>query len=391
MRVYKCVLLIISLCCFCLTMEAAKYKVNVKSTLNVRETPNVSAEVIAKLNNGDIVECHAIDGNKDWMTVTIPNGRIGYVSAMYLQEYAGTSLKEKASAGTIVEDFVNKILGPTRNENKDMAYWILAEALLMWFICKFVRKISSRTFASRGYCSPALKRWSIVLLLLTSGTIFCYVRDMGINALWFVQPSVVNSWWYAIVNFVIFLYVFINLFVFFLKAMDDLSIIYRGYINVMIGLIGWGIGIIAYIVGRLFDVGWLDYILWFELVVQGIQLIIIAYGLWNGGNIWGILVSWLVYLIGTVSLVVLAIPLVAVALAIVVAVIILCAISQGESVSQQTDSSDWNEWHGRIYQAGNGYNIDDYAGNTHRISSEYSDHYYTTDGQVWDKDGVRYS
>ena len=153
MRVYKCILLIISLCCFCLSMEAAKYKVNVKSTLNVRETPNVSAEVIAKLNNGDIVECHAIDGNKDWMTVTMSNGRIGYVSAMYLQEYAGTSLKEKDSSGTIVEDFVNKILGPTRNENKNMAYWILAEALLMWFICKFVRKICSRTFASSGCCS----------------------------------------------------------------------------------------------------------------------------------------------------------------------------------------------------------------------------------------------
>ena len=390
MRMCKCILLIIGLCCFFLSVDAAKYKVNVGSALNVREMPSVSAEVVGKLNNGDIVECNSVEGNDNWLAVTMSDGKIGYASAMYLQEYT-ESMKEKASSGTIVEDFLNRILGTAGNGNKNLAYLILAEVLLMWFICKFIRKVNSNTFASKGYTSLGMKRWFVILLLLTSGTIFCYVRDMGANALWFIQPSVVKSWWYVIVNFVIFLYVFINLFIYFLKTMDDLSIIYRGYINVMIGLIGWGIGIVALIVGRLFDAEWLDYILWFEVLAQGIQLIIIACMLWRGGGIWGVLVSCLVYLIGTVSLVVLAVPLVAVALAMVATVIVLCAIGGGESVSSQTDSYDWNEWHGQIYRAGDGYNIDDYAGNTHRISSEYSDHYYTTDGQVWSKDGMRTS
>lgn len=386
MKLRRYIVLFVTLFSFVLSASAEKYRVNVDNTLNVREMPNSSAKVIGKLNRGDIVECLPIDGNIDWMSVTFSNG-IGYVNASYLVKYKEEVILSELSSK---DKLFNLIFGAERNGNKNMAYWILFEVLLMWIICKFVRKISSDTFASEGYSSFGLRITCVMLLLLTSGTIFYYIRDMGVNALWFMQPSVINSWWYAIVNFVIFLYVFINLFVFFLKTMDDLSFFFRGHVNVIVGLFGWGIGILALITGELINADWLQYILWFELLVQGIQLILIAINLWNGGGLLGVFVTCLVYLISSVTLVMLTIPLLVVAFAIIAVVIVLCIITKNDSTSQ-IDTYNWKEWRGTIYQAGEEYNIDDYAGNTHRISSEHGGYYYTTDGQIWNKDGVRNS
>lgn len=373
-------------CLFCIVtivVFAAKYKVNVENTLNVRERPAATASVVGKVNAGDVIDCVSVEGNPDWMAVRI-NGKVGYVSTKYLLKQEEQVAVTKESENSMVDEFVRQILGTGRNGEKDLLYWILAEVLVMWMICKFIRRIGL-DLIPKGFENRMMRIGSIIWLLITCFTVFSYLRDTGMDALWFLHFTELG-FWITLLNFVIFVYVFINLFVFFLVTMEDLSYTFGGHVNVLVGLAGWGIGVLAYVIGSLFNATWLDYILWFEVVVQGIQLIIIVRNLWTNGGVTGILVSSFVYLSGSASLIILAVPLTAIALVVVVVIVAVYIVCFGKSVSMSS-GDNWKECRGQIFSAGGTECISDYAGNTHRIARDYGDHVITTSGDVWMKAG----
>ena len=63
--------------------------------------------------------------------------------------------------------------------------------------------------------------------------------------------------------------------------------------------------------------------------------------------------------------------------------------SSGSSHSSSSSGSSYNhkEWYGIMYRTGDTGVIDDYAGNSHKISGVYDGYIYTTDGQIWSSDG----
>ena len=76
--------LLILLCSFTLIANATKYRVSAQSALNVRSNPSASANIVTKLQSGDIVESNAETTENGWIEI-INNGTIGYVKASYLQ------------------------------------------------------------------------------------------------------------------------------------------------------------------------------------------------------------------------------------------------------------------------------------------------------------------
>ena len=89
-------LLILAVVLFAMTAFAAiapgLYRVNVNSTLNVRNAPGGAK--IGSLSNGDLVQVTACED--DWAQVSLNDGRTGYVHEQYLEPFSTLA----APAGT---------------------------------------------------------------------------------------------------------------------------------------------------------------------------------------------------------------------------------------------------------------------------------------------------
>ena len=335
-------------CCFSLIASGMSYRVQTNGQLNMRVNPTVEASVVGKLQSGDIVESNSeVDGN-GWIEVSY-QGMNGYVKASYLQEVTDDAgEKEKImDDGSMVASMVNTLLGAPANGSKKLAYLILAEILVMWFIGKFIRGLTFSLEDTYTYAGEWLKWTTPIIMLVTSATIFYYVKSMGANSLWFLQPSVVKSWWYVIVNFIFFFYAFSNLILFFLRTIGDLAECFEcDSINIKVGVIGWGLGIIGLVVSflsyGLFGKNWFDYILWFELVVQAIQVIIIVCSIKKNKAI-GIVFSTVVYLVGSAAIVLLALPLAAIATCVAIALVVICFLPKGVDVAVSANARENSE------------------------------------------------
>lgn len=237
MRIYRHFLLVVGFLFCTLYALAEQFQVNVNRTLNVREKPDASAKVIGALKDGDIVDCSEVEGFKGWMSITDSDGKLGYVKSSYLKSYNSGVSHNMMRPNSMFNGLMERFLTKTNAGNKHLIYWILGEVLLMWFICKFIRKITLDSITPKGVNNMAMRITFIFLMLVTSSTILYYINCMGTDALWFLQPSVIVSWGWIILNFVVFMYVFINLFAFFTETVNDLSYVFRGRLNVYWGLI----------------------------------------------------------------------------------------------------------------------------------------------------------
>lgn len=192
-------------CFFSLLANATSYRVSAKSTLNVRSRPSASSAIVFKLQSGDIVEGTSKIDEKGWVAIS-DHGLSGYVKANYLQIVEDTGDKQEIvmEEGSSFATIANTLLGGKGDGSRKLAYLILAEVLVMWFICKFLRGLTPDFYDTRTVGEEWLKWTTPGIMLVTSCTIFYYVKSLGINSLWFLQPSVVNSWWLILLNFVIF-------------------------------------------------------------------------------------------------------------------------------------------------------------------------------------------
>ena len=134
---------------------------------------------------------------------------------------------------------------------------------------------------------------------------------------------------------------------FFLRTIGDLAECFEcDSINIKVGVIGWGLGIIGLVVSflsyGLFGKNWFDYILWFELVVQAIQVIIIVCSIKKNKAI-GIVFSSVVYLVGSAAIVLLALPLAAIATCVAIALVVICFLPKGVDVAVSANASENSE------------------------------------------------
>ena len=367
------------LCCFTLIANATKYRVSAQSTLNVRSNSSTSANIVTKLQSGDIVESNAEATENGWIEITY-NGTMGYVNASYLQpieeetDTPNQVMKDDSSFATIA----NTLLGGKGDGSRKLAYIILAEVLIMWFICKFLRGLTPDFEDTRAIGEDWLKWATPGIMLVTSCTIFYYVKSLGTNSLWFLQPSIVKSWWLILLNFVIFFYAFTNLLVFFIRTIGDLGECFWSRINIKVGMIGWALGIIGFVISYFCKKEWLDYVLWFEVAIQGIQVIMIACSI-QKNKLLGIPLSCAVYLLGSIAIVLLALPLTVIAIAVAIGIMIICFLSKADT--SNLSSTDTNGL--KMYHL-------DRDGTTYHLTQTYqtSECYFTDQyGNRWEKNG----
>ena len=371
--------LLILLCCFTLIANATKYRVSAQSTLNVRSNPSTSANIVTKLQSGDIVESNAEATENGWIEI-IYNGTIGYVKASYLQpieeetDTPNQVMKDDSSFATIA----NTLLGGRGDGSRKLAYLILAEVLIMWFICKFLRGLTLDFEDTRVIGEDWLKWATPGIMLVTSCTIFYYIKSLGTNSLWFLQPSIVNSWWLIILNFVIFFYAFTNLLVFFIRTIGDLGECFWSRINIKVGMIGWALGIIGFVISYFCKKEWLDYVLWFEVAIQGIQVVMIACSI-QKNKLLGIPLSCAVYLLGSIAIVLLALPLTVIAIAVAIGIMIICFLSKADTSNlSSTDTNGLKMYH--LDRDGTTYHLTQ----TYQTSEcDFTDQY----GNRWEKNG----
>lgn len=301
-------LLFILMVLFSIQQNAEIYQVRVNSILNVRSQPSSTAPLLGTLSNGTRLNVIHFFGN-GWAEIDY-NGQTGYVKSSYLFSVESgdnsTVTGEKSKFAVLDYD------GPL--EKKWMTYVVLGCIAIMWFLCKFVREVSAYAIFDSG---SSLTGWLMVfnccLTIFTSLYIIHYTIVLGGNALWFIIPSIVHGplggWFYAILNFVFFVYALVNLLVNFIKTMDDFSHSFNCYINIRFGLIGWGVGIVGFII--CYYIGNDEWTQWFLVAImcwQLIQVILLWVHGWNGNNLLGLLAASIVYIIGSLGIIVLAIP-----------------------------------------------------------------------------------
>lgn len=366
-------------CFFSLLANATSYRVSAKSTLNVRSRPSASSAIVFKLQSGDIVEGTSKIDEKGWVAIS-DHGLSGYVKANYLQIVEDTGDKQEIvmEEGSSFATIANTLLGGKGDGSRKLAYLILAEVLVMWFICKFLRGLTPDFYDTRTVGEEWLKWTTPGIMLVTSCTIFYYVKSLGINSLWFLQPSVVNSWWLILLNFVIFFYAFNNLLVFFIRTIGDLGECFYNSINIKVGMIGWALGIIGFVISYFCKQEWLDYVLWFEVAIQGIQVIIIACSI-KKNRVLGIPLSCAVYLLGSAAIVLLALPLTVIAIAVAIGIIILCFLAKADTGNSSSSKEDGLERH-RISENGEYYDL------TQRYKTSACD-FEDQHGNRWEKNG----
>ena len=372
-------ILLALVCFFSLLANATSYRVSAKSTLNVRSRPSASSAIVLKLQSGDIVEGTSEIDEKGWVAIS-DHGLSGYVKANYLQVVEDTGEKKEIvmEEGSSFATIANTLLGGKGDGSRKLAYLILAEVLVMWFICKFLRGLTPDFYDTRTVGEDWLKWTTPGIMLVTSCTIFYYVKSLGINSLWFLQPSVVNSWWLILLNFIIFFYAFTNLLVFFIRTIGDLGECFYNSINIKVGMIGWALGIIGFVISYFCKQEWLDYVLWFEVAIQGIQVIIIACSI-KKYKVLGIPLSCAVYLLGSAAIVLLALPLTVIAIAVAIGIIILCFLAKADTGNSSSSKVVGLERH-RISENGEYYDL------TQRYQTNACD-FEDQHGNRWEKNG----
>lgn len=94
-------LLMLAVVLFAMTAFAAiapgLYRVNVNSTLNVRNAPGGAK--IGSLSNGDLVQVTACED--DWAQVSLNDGRTGYVHEQYLEPFSTLAAPAGTSYSTV--------------------------------------------------------------------------------------------------------------------------------------------------------------------------------------------------------------------------------------------------------------------------------------------------
>ena len=343
----KKVLFLMLVSAFSLLLQAANYKVNVETELNVRASASADAPLIGKLSGGILLNDVTIYDN-GWALITF-NGKVGYVKADFLKK-----VNEKEILQVNGNQAWYALLNWSGSDHKSLVYWIGACLLVMWVLCKFVRLLGT-DFYPRRKVSDALLAFNVLLLCICAGLIFYYVAQMGSNALWFLLPSEVGSWWYAIMNGVFFVYALINLLAHVGATLHEIGERYECPINLQFGIITWGIAILGYIVCFWWFKEYLNYLFIGLCICQAIQVIVLACNVWSKGGILGTLFISFVYIVGTTSVIVLVVPLVVIAIVLIVAMIALYVVasmpvgSSSSSVScysssgGSSESNDWEE------------------------------------------------
>lgn len=275
-----------------------------------------------------------------------------------------------------------------------MVYLIVGCALLMWAECKFIRGMHiDLTCNDCLYGNMMLA--NCVLSVISSCIIFYYVFSMGNRSLWFITPSEVkgplNGWIYTIGNGIVFYYVLVNMVVNFFGTMNDFTEYLDEGVDVRWGFALLAVGVLGYIICLNWQPEYATYVLWAVIASQVIQLGVIFYKGFGKIPIMHIVGICLVYLLGSLSTIVLCAPLVIILVILVVTLLVLTGLSKMPVGSGSTDNGPK---HVTIFTNATGghYYIDE-NGNTVWLNGNGNDSnpiFTDSKGHSFDENGYRH-
>lgn len=371
---------------------AANYRVNVTSTLNLRVEPSVESEILCKIQSGEIVYGPDVF-ETDWVNVNY-NGQNGYLMAKYLSpvtEGGKPTLNHKRRPWYYLLDWEGE-------GYRWMTYVILALSLIMWFELKFIRRLTL-DFTTRDHNVKAFRWVNLGLLLAFAALSIVYVYLMGNNAMWFIFDA--QQWYFVVLNFIIFVYVFINLVTFFVRTVDDM--VAPVQVSLKFGIITWMIGVIGYIICHLISTETgnpINLQIFFVIigVCQAIQAVIILMKASHAGYVLQGLLAIVAYAVGSVAIVVLLAPMMFMVLIMAIAgLVFLFACKNALSsntvgISQTASSSSPEEQYNNPSEGHLSWDkeyIERNDGRYVRITNVRSDGTVDTDdGKHWDLDGM---
>jgi len=135
----RSLIFIIAILFSCIGVYAETYQVNAKSGLNIRNATDASAQVVGKLENGDIIEVESIIG--EWAEIEY-NGKMAYVSCNYIQSYSGQSSStssDKNECGAFLPIFIFVLSFVAAWLWGHEYYWYaVASTLLLLIVCWYM-------------------------------------------------------------------------------------------------------------------------------------------------------------------------------------------------------------------------------------------------------------
>lgn len=300
----KRILIVLVLALFGMVSYAERYRVDVKSTLNMRVQPEVDGEIVCKIPNGEtVIVLEGIECDNPWAHVSY-NDESGWVAARFLVPITEEEVAEQPA----VRRPWYYLLTWEGEGYRWMAYVLMGMALLMWAELKFVRKMDVDFSIKRGDVNTY--RWiNAAGVCVFAAVSIAYVYLMGNNAMWFIMD--VDQWYFVVVNFIFLLYVFVDMLAFAIRSVEDIS--ESAGVKVGTGLI-WGLlalmtSAILYVFCHLFNMA-PQYVYLFAGVTQVAATLYIIIKIALKGNFLLGLFAAVIYAVGSVAVVVLLLPIV---------------------------------------------------------------------------------
>lgn len=342
---------IILLCCCLWCTAQTKYEVTANTFLNIRSYANEEAPVLGTIDKGGKVDVYEItDG---WAKIGYDND-YAYVSAKYLK-----MIEEKdAVANPVKQEFHLPSFGMGAGNAEWMVYLIVAFSVALLLIRK-----------SRGDTPLEDSLYTInwLLFLATALLELVYLQQMGGNAIWFCIPDTVG-WLWTIINFLLFGFVVYNQFMCFFNTLEDTEYNSYGSFDKRWGIYSWVGGIIAGIVTGIFFPVAVAFVAIAFIVCQIVQIVLIFKGVVPKGGWKNAFLCVAVYLLGSLSTVLILAHFVVLLIIVLVAYFILYIIGQSSKRSSRECCENCNHYSSGYCNYHNGYVNDAY----NKTCSHYS-------------------
>ena len=347
---------VLYLCCSLLAIAQTKYEVTAGTFLNIRSYASADAPVLGTIDKGGRVDVYEIaDG---WAKIGYDGG-YAYVNSAYIKKV------QNASSAVSADDSDGIDLSSwslNRGGAEWMAYVIAALSIVLYFIRR-----------SRGETAPLddsdnLYRVNWILFLAVTVLELVYLAIMGNDAIWFCIPDKVG-WLWTIADFLIFGFIVYNQFMCFFNTLEDVSYNSCGSFDRRWGFYSWVAAIVGGIISGIFFQAALPFILIAFVVCQIIQVVLIFRGVTPNGGLGYAFLCTTVYLLGSISTVLILAHFVVLLIIVLVGYLVLSILGASSKSSSRRCCANCTHY----YSSGYCNYRDEYIDNAHnKVCDNYS-------------------
>ena len=338
---------IMFLCCCLFAAAQTKYEVTANTFLNIRSYADANAPVLGTVDKGGKLDVYEISNG--WAKIAYDGG-YAYVSSAYLKKVQNVS-SDVATSNNKSFDFSSWNF--SRGGAEWMAYVIGGLSLVLFFIRK-IRGDSPLNDSGSLY----MINW--ILFLIVAILELVYVTIMGSDSIWFCIPDKVG-WLWTIVDFFVFGFIVYNQFMCFFNTLDDTSYNSYGSFDRRWGIYSWAGVVVGGIISGIFFPAALPFVLLAFVICQIIQIVQIFKGVLPHGGLGYAFLCTAVYLLGSLSTIMILAHFVVLLIIVLVGYLILSFISASNKGSSRECCETCNHYScgycdyrdEHIYNAGN--------------------------------------